>query len=79
MAAGVALSKAKIDGPGIDQADVAILVRNNVLRVNARRGGLILEDPTVQTSERLDTRTWRITTDAGVFTITKAKGCGCGR
>lgn len=78
MAAGVALSKAKIDGPGIIRDDVAILVRNNVLRVNARRGGLLLEDASVQTAERVDVRTWRITTDAGVFMVTKAKGCGCG-
>lgn len=80
MAAGLAMSRAKVEGPdGSVHTDVAVLVRNNTLRINARRGGLVLEDATVQTAERLDSRTWRITTAAGVFTVTKAKGCGCGR
>lgn len=78
MAAGVALTKAKITGPGLDSELVgSVLVRGNRLQVRDKTTTL-LEDSTVTSVVRTDQRTWTVTTDAGAFTVIRQRGCGCG-
>lgn len=80
MPAGVALSRANVEGPdGFTAADAAVLVRQGRLRVTARKGAELVNVDGVTLVERLNVRDWRITTDAGVWTITRSKNCGCGK
>jgi hypothetical protein len=78
MAAGLALAKAKITAPdGVERVG-SVLVRGNRLQVRVKTE-LVLEDPSVHTVERLDSRTWRVWTDAGTFSVVRERNCGCGR
>ena len=79
MAAGLAVARATVShGRTQPWETVSVLVRNNVLRVTSRSGQSYVDDPTVSLVEHVDRRTWRVTTDAGVFTVVRQGGCGCG-
>lgn len=78
MAAGFALAKANVEGPGgALYPKVSVLLRNNVLRLKARGvAEPVVLDGTVVSAERLGRKQWRVTSGEGVYVVTKEK-CSC--
>lgn len=78
MAAGFAVASANVEGPGgALYPKVAVLVRNNVLRLKAKgQPEPVVMDDSVERTERLGRKQWRVTTAAGEFVITREK-CSC--
>lgn len=79
MAAGVALAKATVEGPNGAWADVALMVRNNVMTLTARGSrDPVLRVDDVSTVRRVSRNLWEIESSQGTYTATRVGGCGCG-
>lgn len=81
MAAGLAISRASVEGPdGSLYAKASVLVRSNQLTVKLRGH----DDPAVFDAEVMSVvansrSSWTVTTSRGAYTIVRDKDCGCGR
>lgn len=77
MPAPLSLSKATITRPDDVLEDVSILIRLGVATV--RRGRDIVAKEDVVLVEALSGRTWQLTlADGSIWSVVRARGCGCG-
>lgn len=80
MTMRLALARATVTGPdGNVYEDVTVSTRAGRLVAVARNGGRVLDvEATAVNPVAGQSRSWTVETTAGVFTVDRAKGCGCG-
>lgn len=77
MPAPLSMSKADIVTPANTLTGVSLVIRGG--HATARQGRDVVLDVDVSNVQQLTRTTWSVTTvDGDEWTVTRAKGCGCG-
>jgi hypothetical protein len=80
MAAGLALAAADVTGPdGTVYPAVQVVIRANRMTLTPRgKGAVAAVFDGVTGVVRLSPLEWSVTSGAGVFGVSRKRGCGCG-